>query len=987
MKPNRLLILILFLLNLSNLLAKPSEPTNLQIADSLFSNGKQLYQHARYDSSNYFFTKVTEIYSADKNTELDTLHVQALNGIGMNLIKLARYDSALAQLEMALTEGNALLGGEHVALADIYNSLGIYFYQTGDIRKVLHNFEKSLEIRIKNLGESHPDVASSYNNIGFTYQKLGDFEQALAYYQKSLKLKRELLGENNLKIAFTYKNIGNLYRDLGDYERAIEFSNKALNIRLQEYGENHNDVANSYNDLGVIYEYMGNINQSLACHLKCRSILIKLYGEDAPFLWNCYHNLSSNYKSLGDYTQALEFANKSLKIKLSALGEKHPKVANTYQQLASIYTNLNEWDKALENLNRAREIRQKALGEKHPHVGITIYHQARIFYLQQQYQQGLESVQQALQIFVSDFNDSSVFANPQLENIRDVFSLLRALKLKAELFYDFYFVDRKNLQFLITSLETNKLAVRLLDKMNRIYETERSRLSLREYISPLFQQAVDCAVELYNLTHEEKYLHETFFLSEKGKAAILLTSFQDLKAQKLGNIPDSLLNREKELRIDFAYYEVELQEAMEKNQFEPNERIIELQNHCFELNAAHQTLINQLEVRYPNYYQLKYDVQPAAIQTLQASLDSKTAVLDYFFGKERLHIFCITDDTTTLASVPIDSTFSEKLASFLVDIKKINFTEFQNKSRWLHQILLNQMSKLIASRTSLVIIPHQSLYKLPFDALISDEAGQKYLIQDFDISYHYSATLFQRCMKNKGKRNKYSFIGFAPVFGKDNLNQLADENLFQYFQANVTDSLMRSLDRQRILALPHSEKEVRTIVQLFREKGFEANGFYRHQASEFNFKGNVGNYQFVHVATHSVIDEVKPELSSIIFSQPDSPFTPEDGILHAIEAYNLNLKADLLVLSSCESGIGKLLRGEGLMAFTRGFLYAGAQNLVVSLWKVSDRQTQDLMIEFYKNILSGQSYAGSLRNAKLKMLHNKATAFPKSWSSFVLIGQ
>lgn len=177
-------------------------------------------------------------------------------------------------------------------------------------------------------------------------------------------------------------------------------------------------------------------------------------------------------------------------------------------------------------------------------------------------------------------------------------------------------------------------------------------------------------------------------------------------------------------------------------------------------------------------------------------------------------------------------------------------------------------------------------------------------------------------------------------------------------------------------------------MKLFEKTENKAEAFLYKSAAEDRFKSELskGSYRFLHIATHGFADEKNPALSGLIFSTPDSS-SEEDGVLHAEEMFNLKVNADIAVLSSCESGIGKLYKGEGMLAITRGFLHAGVSNLVFSLWKVSDKQTCALMVEFYRNVLKGKKYQNSLRQAKLKMLEDKNSAIPYYWSSFVLVGR
>ena len=148
---------------------------------------------------------------------------------------------------------------------------------------------------------------------------------------------------------------------------------------------------------------------------------------------------------------------------------------------------------------------------------------------------------------------------------------------------------------------------------------------------------------------------------------------------------------------------------------------------------------------------------------------------------------------------------------------------------------------------------------------------------------------------------------------------------------------------------------------------------------------SIASYRYIHFATHGIINEEHPGISGIVLTPEDSLAT-EDGILFADEIYNLELEADLVVLSACESGLGKIVKGEGLLGLTRGFIYSGAQNVVVSLWQVADQSTAEFMIQFYQYILNGQSYGMALWKTKLDFITDSRYAYPLEWSPFILIG-
>jgi CHAT domain-containing protein len=270
-----------------------------------------------------------------------------------------------------------------------------------------------------------------------------------------------------------------------------------------------------------------------------------------------------------------------------------------------------------------------------------------------------------------------------------------------------------------------------------------------------------------------------------------------------------------------------------------------------------------------------------------------------------------------------------------------------------------------------------------------DFSKQNYLINQHDISYHYSTSFLVESPDIQLDENfKNGMIGFAPVF-KDSLNSqmLLAQNVRSLEGLDSVYNIYRFLNGEgQIRELPYSEEELKYIVELFEDSDKPVAGYFNENATKENFKSEAGKYKYVHLATHSFVNPEKPQFSGIILSQPEDTLNSR-GILYSNEIYNLDLDADLVVLSSCESGIGKLVRGEGMMALTRGFLYAGASNIITSLWKVFDRSTSELMKNFYQNVLEDNSYTAALRSAKIGMINNRASSFPINWSGFVLIGR
>jgi CHAT domain-containing protein len=349
----------------------------------------------------------------------------------------------------------------------------------------------------------------------------------------------------------------------------------------------------------------------------------------------------------------------------------------------------------------------------------------------------------------------------------------------------------------------------------------------------------------------------------------------------------------------------------------------------------------------------------------------------------------------------------------LADIKKFRPDKLTETSTGLYRILIEPVKRYLAGKEKLLIIPDKNLLYLPYETLINTETGTNeqsagsmphYLIRDFEISYHYSAVLWMEIQSGEPNQNK-GFLGFAPVFSNAEMLTSGSGSTEKLLRS-INDTNLRtsfSADGRTINELPYTKKEVQTISDLFRNKDLKAESYLMEQATESNLKALCGNFSFIHLATHGLIYPDKPDLSGLIFTgvaannsaginergEPQIMMYEniDDGVLFTHEIFNLKMNAELVVLSACETGIGKLEEGEGVMSLNRAFLYAGARNIVSSFWKVNDKYTSELMTWFYTYIIEGCSYSKALQQAKLRLLENESSAYPLYWAGFAIIGE
>jgi CHAT domain-containing protein len=519
---------------------------------------------------------------------------------------------------------------------------------------------------------------------------------------------------------------------------------------------------------------------------------------------------------------------------------------------------------------------------------------------------------------------------------------------------------------LTLGLKTLQAADSLIDQIRQQITNESDKITLGAIANEVYGDGVRIAYLLSDvaLRHRKTYRELSFYFAEKSKSAVLLEAISDTNAKSFANIPDDLLEEEKSLKAAIALISQKLAQkpSVEEEKY--------LRETLFSLNRAYQDFTKRLENQYPEYFNLKFNSASPTTAQLQKLLPKKTAMLSYFIDEDernpensRLYTFMLTQKKFRI----IDSRLPVEYDKYITGLRNgLYFSEirtFTATSRALHKLLIPMF--MPRGIEDLVIIPTGRMGVIPFEVLMEKDPAEKtdfnklpYLIKKYSIRYEFSAGLILQKKQDPASVWITSVMLCAPVRfpEKDNLNDL-----------------------------PGTETEVNTISKLFQSKNIPNRIFLNNQANETEIKsGKLKDYSLIHFATHGIVDETSPELSRI-YLQSDSE--AEDGNLFAGEIYNLQLNANLVSLSACQTGLGKISKGEGVIGLSRALVYAGAKNIIVSFWSVADESTAELMTDFYKYLLENPSasYSSDLRQAKLGMLNSKY-ASPYYWAPFILIG-
>jgi len=943
-------------------------------------------------------------------------------------------DSALFYVEKAQKLYIKHLGENSLKNSNCLNLIGLVYNNSSMFDIALVYYQKSLQIKLELLGEKHVEVAKIYNNIALVFKNKSEYDKSLEYFQISLEIYLEIIGENNTLVAMSYHNIGNVYNAKTEYDKALEYYQKSLEIRLKLFGVKHIEVAKSYINIGSFYINELEYDKALEYFQKSVEISLELFGEKHIDVALSYNNIGYVYFFKKEYDKALEYYQKSLDLGLELFGEKNTYIAVSYNNFGDVYYEKSEFDKAFEYFFKSLEIRLELLGEKHSDVASSYNDIGNIFFAKSSYDKALNYYQKDVASCLYNFNDTTnVYTVPEIKNYLDWNELFDALQAKAEIFADTIKTldDISNSERLQISLKHYQASDTLITQVRKQITTQSDKISLGEMASKVYKGAVDVCMDIVKNPTSFEYPSDlkevAFYFSERNKSSVLLEALAGSDALKFAGIPQELLEKEHDLSIDIASY------TNLKNNAE-NDSIANIwSNRLFDLNRTYDSLIVAFETTYPNYYQLKYNNSPVKVEQIQEILDKKTAMLSYFILDSSIVIYAITKKGFEIYKTPLIENFVENIENFTLAIqssKKTSVLEYKDLAFKLYNQLFptGLLSNLTTTKVeNLIIIPDGVLATIPFESLLTEDytkewtswsdktyfSEMQYLIKKYAISYSYSATLFYNTFPKENNKeveikDLNDFIAFAPVFDNEGIAGTTEvsSKLLKNLDENIQDSTITTrgfLNGNYITPLPGSLTEVENIFKMFDNAGLKAIAKTHNLANEdFIKSGELSNYKYIHFATHGFVNTENPELSGILLAQ-DTSSTFEsyediygnvaqqnDGILYQSEIYNLELNSDLVVLSACETGLGKITSGEGVLGLTRALLYAGTKNIIVSLWSVSDASTSQLMINFYDNLLKSKKqtvFSKDLQKAKLKLIEEGTYAHPFYWSPFILIGK
>jgi CHAT domain-containing protein/tetratricopeptide (TPR) repeat protein len=818
--------------------------------------------------------------------------------------------------------------------------------------------------------------------LGGANSFLGQVKEALAHYERAVILSRET--GNQSTEASALNNIGTIYSDASDYQKALEYYLQALPL----YKPLGNQLSEgiTLNNIGTAYDRLGEPQKALDYLQQGLTRLRAVGAKNAESL--TLSNIGNAYSHLGDNEKALDYYNQAQTIQQQT-GNKTQQ-AETLDLLGILYSQQNQSQKALEFHEQALQL-QRAAGNVR-REGISLRNLGHVYGLAGKPDQARSHFDQSLAIFrrIGDLNNIATALEGRARAEQQLGNLAEA---------------RKNIEESLSLIETVR-AQAGSQQLRATYLASREQ-AYEFYVHLLMQQ--DAAEP--GKGHDAEALQA----SERGRARSLTEMLNEAHVDILQGVDAALVQREREIRRSLngkAQRQIQLTAQKGKQ-----EEIETLNKEISALEDDHQQVQAAIRKASPVYAALMQP-QPLGLREIQQQLDANTALLEYSLGNDQSYLWAVTQNSLKTYKLP-KREHVQKLAQQVYEsltarsVAKSLETpagrqariaqadaQFQQAAAELGQMILVPAVADLGTKR-LAVVADGVLQYVPFAALSVARSLKNYrpLVMDHELVSLPSASslaIQRQTLASRKPAPKGIAVVADPVFS------IADARLRNSAQANDGASRAAStVNDTRIIEhlsggaggqlairrLPFTRQEAEQILAVapagwnFKALDFRAN---RSVATS----GELSQYRYVHFATHGYVDTTRAGLSAIVLSMVDEQGNPQDGFLRTHDIYNLKLPAELVVLSACETGLGKEVKGEGIEGLTRGFMYAGARRVVVSLWNVNDKATATLMQRLYAGILRGNKPpAAALRAAQIEMLRTPQWQSPYFWAAFVMQGE
>ena len=781
-------------------------------------------------------------------------------------------------------------------------------------------------------------TALTLNSLGLAHTSLGHYDVGLDYYQKARALSEELGDKSTLNMALN--NIGTRYLAQGRYGEALVYLNKSLAV-IQEMGESidRRSLAYKYQNIGLVYRRQGRLEQALAYNRKSLDILVEI--DDKFGIANLQNNIGVIYKSQGSYDQGLEWFQKAL-AGYEAL-KATPGMARALNNIGDTYRLQGRLDEALAPLQKSLQLREQ--GKDRGAVMLSLNNLARLYEVQGKYADMLEVSRRSAKIA------DDLYSREEIWSAQDnIGRALVALGQPEE--------ARTAFQSAISTLE---------ELRREVGGNEQQQMSFLEGRSSPWYDMVDLLVS------QKKYA-EALTFAEQSKSRVLLDALQGGRTDLRKSWSKEEQDGEEELRLRLVALNSQFTAEVRKDKPDVK-RVSDLKTAVEKTRLEYEDFETRLYVAHPKLRVQRGEAPIIKADELAALLpNTSSALLEYVVGDDKTYLFAVTNGAkeadVRVYVLPVKREALAKQTEAFRQQLAARDLGFRTSASRLYELLLKPAAAQLAGKTNLIIAPDNTLWDLPFQTLLNN--ANRFLIEDAAIAYAPSLTVLREMTRRRqveaAHASPATLLALGnPVLGTETMKRAA----------------VVTLRDGKLEPLPEAEQEVKALGRLYGAGRSKV--YVGAEAREDRVKSEASSAKILHFATHGMLNNASPMYSHLALAEGGPN---EDGLLEAWELMQLDLHADLAVLSACETARGRIGAGEGMVGFSWAMFIAGVPSIVVSQWKVESAGTRDLMVNFHRGLLSGvrTTKSEALRQAALKVMKNPETNHPFYWGSFVLVG-
>jgi CHAT domain-containing protein len=825
------------------------------------------------------------------------------------------------------------------ALTQALISRGDRLYNQGKFSQALAIYCQARSIA-EQIGDQR-GIASALNQIGAARHALGDYALALEFYQKSLAMK-ETLGDK-AGIAAIQNSIGRIHSITGAYARALESYQKSLEIS-RALGIKAK-IAISLNGIGLVHGLQGDYAQALEFYQK--SLAIKEEIGDKTGIASVLNNIGTIYRRQGDYALALEHFKKSLAM-CEVLGYK-PGMAFTLNNIGFVHLIRGNYTEAEEWLQKSLAIGE-AIGDKSG-IATTLGNLGKVYQKQGRHERAL------------DFAERAATLARQIGETEAIWKI----RLTAGAAY-------RSLNQLSQAQQAFEESINAIESLRAQVvggEQEQQRF-FESRVSP-YHAMVDLLI-----AHGSP--SEALAFAERAKARALLDVLQQGRVSIQKAMTAEEQEQERRLKSELTQTNLQLANASQSNKPDA-ERLSECESRLRKARLNYQAFLTSLYARRPGLKVQRGEAPIINAPELAALLpDAATALLEYVVTDDKIYLFAITKATGQAEAaiqaytLPIkQEDLAKRIEAFRGQLAARDLG-FRASATNLYDMLLKPAAAQLHGKTNLIIAPDGALWDLPFQALRT--GANRFMIEDAAIAYAPSLTVLREMTRRRKNQDANSASATLLALGNPQLGR------------NPMKRAALALRDEQLDPLPEAEQEVRALGRLYGATRSKV--YVGAEAREDRAKAEAERASILHFATHGILNDDAPMYSRLMLARGDGN---EDGWLETWELMELNLKADLAVLSACETARGHASAGEGVIGLTWALFVAGVPSTVVSQWKVESASTRDLMLSFHQRLRAPSALAKAkapkaeaLRQAALKLLKTPETSHPFYWAGFVLVG-